>query len=127
MAAVIVIDIACTLMGQPDSYWVSPTSGHEGNDFFRPFLFMGHWQYLIWAAIYVAGTFAIVTYLPDRLGLATTYSFIFGHFFGASTWIYNVFGLGIGAVIGYGITLSIVMALISSRHTTCGKTQHQTS
>ena len=106
---VIAIDLVCTLVGQPSSYWKSPTSGIEANPFFAWFLYRGQGFFIFWSVCYIAVVVLLTWILPRRLATVALLSFILGHFFGASTWMLFRFGLGISAPVIYGIAIASVL------------------
>ena len=104
---VIAIDIVCTLLGQPSSYWRHPALGTEANPFFAWFLYRG--VFIFWSICYIAGVVLLTWILPRRLAAVALLSFILGHFFGASTWMLFRFGLGIAAPVIYGIAIASLL------------------
>jgi len=106
---VIAIDIVCTLLGQPSSYWRHPASGIEANPFFAWFLCRGQGFFISWSICYIAGVVLATWILPRRLATVALLSFILGHFFGASTWLLFRFGLGIAAPVIYGIAIASLL------------------
>lgn len=112
---VIAVDTVCTLVGQPASYWNSPLSGEEGNPFFEWFLLRGYSFFLITSAIYVLIAFLLSSYLPQKLARVVMLSYIFGHYFGASTWLTYRFNMGMSGPIIYGILIAMAFTLLDSR------------
>lgn len=111
MVCVILSDTVHTLLGQPKSYWQHPATASEQNQFIRLFVIQGCWPFVLWSLLYVAGAFIAVSILPRRFALVTLFSFILGHYFGASTWWVYHWGYGSKAAIIYGIILAAVLVL----------------
>ncbi len=106
MVCVILSDTVNTLLGQPASYWQSPSTANEHNEFMRLFVTQGYFSFLLWSFLYVAALFAVVSILPKRLALITLFSLTLGHYFGASTWLVYHWEYGMQAAILYGILLA---------------------
>jgi hypothetical protein len=111
---VIAVDTACTLLGQPASYWKQPFSCNEGNPFFEWFLQRGCSFFLITSAFYILLAFLLSSYLPQKLAKVVLLSYILGHFFGASTWLCDYFKFGMSGPILYGILIAIAFTLLDS-------------
>jgi len=62
--------------------------------------------------------FYLVSVLPRRLASIALFSVIFGHYFGASSWLMFNFHLGIFAPIVYGILLSICLVALGEENLT---------
>lgn len=115
MLAVIVFDISMTFLGQPPSYWTQPATVDEGNRLFHLVMSQGWLFTLLVDAVYLAGSFALVSFLPWRAGLALLLALVFGHFFGGSTWLFFRFKLGAQAFILYGALLSVLIVAVGLR------------
>ena len=111
MVCVILMDTTNTLLGQPKSYWQHPATAMEHNRFMRLFVAQGYLPFALWSFLYVAGAFFLVSILPRRLSLIILFSFILGHFFGASTWWVYRWGYGNKASVIYGIILAVILVL----------------
>jgi hypothetical protein len=108
MVCTMLFDSSITLLGQPSSYWQHPHTMREGNGFFRYFFSQGLPVYVLTILIYISVVFLLISILPRRLALVGVFSFILGHYFGASTWLAYYWHLGINAPIIYGIILGMV-------------------
>ncbi|MCX6877368.1 MAG: hypothetical protein NTW21_26700 [Verrucomicrobia bacterium] len=111
MVGVILSDTINTLLGQPKSYWQHPATAYEHNQFIRLFVTQGYLPFVLWSLLYIAGAFIAVSILPRRFALMTLFSFILGHYFGASSWWVYHWGYGMQGAIIYGIILAVVLVL----------------
>src|ERR1700677_1258800 len=96
MICAIVFSLINTLAGQPESFWHHPETAirgdglsihNETNQTFEFFLGRGWQAYLIANLIYLSGAFLLVSALPRMPALIVIFSFIFGHYFGATNWL----------------------------------------
>jgi hypothetical protein len=115
MVGAMLFDKLNTLLGQPNSYWQSPTTADEGDAFFHFFLSRGLPVYLLFSLVYVVVIFLLVSVLPRTPSLIITFTFILCHFLGASTWLAYRWHLGIAGPIIYGIILSVLIVLSAFR------------
>src|SRR6516162_2369225 len=115
MVGAMLFDKMNTLLGQPSSYWQSPTTADEGDAFFHFFLSRGLPVYLLFSLVYVVVIFLLVSVLPRTPSLIITFTFILCHFLGASTWLAYRWHLGIAGPIIYGIILSVLIVLSAFR------------
>ena len=111
MVGVILSDTISTLLGQPASYWRHPGTAEEHNQFIRLFITQGYLPFVAWSLLYIVGAFIAVSILPRRLALMTLFSFLLGHYFGASSWWVYQRGYGVEVAIVYGIVLAVVLVL----------------
>ena len=119
MIAVMLFSIFNTLAGQPSGFWEHPETAIRGdglaihnatNHTFEFFLSHGWQVYLCACAVYVAVAFLIVSILPRTAALIAFFSFIFGHYFGASNWLVVRWHLGMAGPPIYGIVLGAIVA-----------------
>jgi hypothetical protein len=115
MLAAILVDSALTLMGQPGSYWLRPETANEANPFFRVFLARGWLDYIVFDIFYIAGAFLLVSALSRMPALISILAFVFGHFYGASTWLFYRWRLGAEAPWMYAVLLSAVIVWLGFR------------
>jgi hypothetical protein len=116
MVGAIVLDFALTLLGQPASYWIRPETVNESNQLFRIFMAQGWTGTVLFNLIYISGAFLLVSILPRMTALICIFAFLFGHFNGASTWLFYRWRLGMEAPVAYGILLSaIIVSMAFSR------------
>jgi hypothetical protein len=111
---VILCDAATTLAGQPPTYWSRPHTAMEGNPFFAWFLTQGWMPFAALTVVYAAASFLLVTKTPARIGFLAFFAFVFGHFFGISSWMFLIFGWGISAPILFGVVLSLVIVTLGT-------------
>ena len=110
---VILLDCINTLVGQPRSYWQHPETVHEANSLSFFFLSRGYIYYCIYDLIYSGVVFLLASILPEMIALVSIFSFIFGHFVGASNWFFYEWRMGMEAPVIYGIVLSIAIVLLA--------------
>jgi hypothetical protein len=119
MIAVMLFSIFNTLCGQPESFWQHPETAirgdglsiyNETNHTFEFFLGHGWPVYLLACAVYLSAAFLIVSTLPRTAALIAIFSFIFGHYFGASNWLVVRWHLGMAAPPIYGIAIGALVA-----------------
>lgn len=108
----IAVDVALTLAGQPSGFWNGTGTIKEANPVFAWFLAKGLFPFLAVMTGYAAVLFWLVSVLPRRTGLVVLLSFVFGHYFGASSWLMYHFKLGVLAPILYGILLSVCLVAL---------------
>ena len=119
MIGVILLSIINTLVGQPESFWHNAETAirgdglsihHKTNHTFEFFLGRGWQAYLLSSAAYCAAAFLLVSVLPRTAALIAIFSFIFGHYFGASNWLVVRWHLGMAGPPIYGIVLGAIVA-----------------
>jgi len=119
MMAVMLFSLFNTLSGQPESFWHHPETAIRGdglsiqnktNHTFE--FFLGHgWQaYLPACIVYFAIACLIVSIVPRTVAMIAIFSFILGHYFGASNWLAVRWHLGVAGPLIYGIVLGAVLA-----------------
>ena len=84
---VMLLDAACTLIGQPSSFWRDPSTTNEGSPIVRFFLSHGVMPFAVVGVLYIIGTLFIASVTPRRVGLTVLFYMILGHFVGMSSWI----------------------------------------
>jgi hypothetical protein len=109
LAAVIIVDLAITLYGQPRGPLVKPGSYDEMNPVFAWFLAKGWLSFAAMSVVYIVSVIMLVSALPGPSGSVVLFSFMFAHYFGACTWLAFHFHLGMGAVIVYGVAISLAV------------------
>jgi len=115
MIGVMLFDPVVTLLGQPASYWARPETVYEGNPFWRSFMMRGWLSYVLVDLTYCLGAFWLVSSVPKFYAVVGIFAFMFGHFIGASNWLFYVWRLGIEAPIIYGVVLSSIIVFLSFR------------
>ena len=113
MVCTMLVDSGITLLGQPSSYWHDPQSAREVNVLFRYCLCHGLPAYILTILIYIPVVFWLVSIFPRRLALVSVFSFLLGHYFGASTWLTYYWHLGMSAAVFYGIILSTAVVFLA--------------
>jgi hypothetical protein len=101
-----------TARGQPSTYWRHPSTVNEGTMFFG--LFWGHswWAYLCMDVVYLSVFLFLVSVIPRNTALIVAFSFILGHYYGASTWLSHRWHFTASGPIVYGIVLSVIIVRI---------------
>lgn len=112
MAAVIFFDILITFSGQPSGWWQDPSLIREDNPLFHLVMSKGLATFISVGIIYVAGSFALVSILPGKLGMALLLAFVLGHWLGGASWLYFHYKLSASWVIAYGALLATVMVAV---------------
>jgi hypothetical protein len=84
----------------------------EGNKLFHAIMSKGPAVSVTVDALYLLGAYMLVTKLPARLATALMLALMFGHYFGASSWLYMRFKLGAAGVIGYGVLIAVVLTWV---------------
>ena len=102
-----------TLLGQPSTYWQNPATVNELDPFIRFFATKGYFVFASYWLIFSIGAFVLVSILPKRLGLIGVFTFIFPHYFGATSWWVYRWGYGTKAAMIYGIVLAVIVVLIA--------------
>ena len=110
-----------TLVGQPESFWQNAETAirgdglsihHKTNHTFEFFLGRGWQAYLCACVVYCAAAFLLVSVLPRTAALIAIFSFIFGHYYGASNWLAVRWHLGMAGGPGYGIAIAVSLVLL---------------
>lgn len=113
MLCVILLNFFTAYLGQPGSYWQRPETADEGNRLFLFFMLRGPLVYLCFQLVYLAVAFLIAS-MPCRRGaLIGIFSYILGHYYGASSWMSNHWHLGASSFILYGIFLAVVIVQLA--------------
>ncbi|HZZ29557.1 MAG TPA: hypothetical protein VFE46_16290 [Pirellulales bacterium] len=115
MFGVMLFDPILTLIGQPGSYWAHPETVHEANGFWRWFMVRGWSDFVLMHLLYDLGAFWLASTLPRRYAVVIIFAFTFGHFDGASNWLFYEWRLGIETPVIYGIVLSSIIVFLSFR------------
>ena len=109
MLGVILFDNLNTLIGQPDSYWQHPETVQEGNHLTHWFISRGPACFCLYELAYMAAIFILVSIVPRCAALIIIFAFIFGHYYGASTWLAHRWQLGTTGTVIYGIILAAII------------------
>jgi hypothetical protein len=107
LAAVIAIDFAVTILGQPHSYWHDAQTAHEGNPAFRWFMVQGWPCYFAFITAYIAGVLGLVSRLPKQTATVVGLVFLLTHYFAASSWLAFHFHFDLVGPVVYAIVLSV--------------------
>jgi predicted membrane channel-forming protein YqfA (hemolysin III family) len=110
---VMLLDAACTLIGQPSSFWHDPSTTNENAPIVRFFLSRGVIPFAVGGILYIVGVLFIASITPRRVGLAILFYLLLGHFFGMSSWILYYFRCShsIWGVFQIGIAVLITLAI----------------
>jgi hypothetical protein len=109
MGGALLFDTVNTLLGQSSSYWQHPDTANEGTPFFRFFLSHSWSAYLLLDVVYLSGFLFVVSIIPRNAALVVAFSFILGHYYGASTWLIHRWDFGMAGPIVYGVVLSAII------------------
>ena len=118
MLGTILFSMLNTLLGQPESFWHHPETAIRGDglsiydriNFTFDFFLGNGWQaYLITSLIYLSCAFLLVSILSRKAALIAIFSFVFGHYFGATNWLAVRWHLGISAPTIYGLVLAPII------------------
>lgn len=119
MLGVMLFSMVATLAGQPPDFWRHPQSAmrfdglsiyNHTNAKFEFLLGHGWAPYVIACLAYFTAAFALVSALPKKLGLTAIFAFIFGHFYGGSSWLATRWHAGFGGLTVYALTLAAALA-----------------
>ena len=108
---VMLLDAACTLIGQPASFWRDPSTTNEGSPIVRFFLARGLLPFAVCGILYVVGVLIIASVTPRRIGLAVLFYLILGHFFGMSTWLRYYFHCNHGILDALQVAFAVLITL----------------
>jgi hypothetical protein len=111
MLGVILFDNINTLFGQSSNYWQHPETVQEGNHLTHLFISRGYIPFCLYELVYMAAAFLLASVAPRQLALVIILAFIFGHYYGASTWLAHRWHLGTEGTVIYGILLAVVLVL----------------
>ena len=113
MLGVILFDNINTLAGQPGIYWQHPETVQEGNHLTHFFISRGWMLFCLYEVGYMAGTFFLASIVPRPLALVVMFAFIFGHYYGASTWLADRWHFGTQGTVIYGIILAVAVVWLA--------------
>jgi hypothetical protein len=113
MLGVILFDLGNTLLGQPGSYWQHPETADEGNQLFHFFMVLGPLAFFSFELVYLAVAFLVASLACRRGALIGIFSYILGHYYGASSWLANHWHFGAASFIVYGIVLACVLVSLA--------------
>src|SRR3954452_18361021 len=86
--AVCLADVALTLGGQPEVYWLGDyTKADEGNPLVRPFLAAHPSSFVGMIIAWVAFFSYVIRYAPRRWAVAACLVLVVGHTVGAASWL----------------------------------------
>jgi len=126
MLAAMLFSLVVTLLGQADSFWHHAQTAiradglsidNKTNHTFEFFIGRGWQAYLIANVIYFLGAFLLVSALPRVMALTVIFSFIFGHFFGASNWLAIRWHLGVQGPLAYSLVLGPTIVFLAFAET----------
>ena len=111
--AALLLDFACTLIGQPHSYWHYPISAHEANALSRMFLVHGWYAYALYDGVYCLLIWWMASALPLTAALISMFAFLLGGFAGVSNWLFYEWRMGIEAPVMLGILVSAGIVMLA--------------
>ena len=112
MLAVILFDNLNTLFGQPAVYWLHPETVQEGNRLTHIFISRGWAWFVGYELVYMAVAYLLACIPSRRVAVTIMLSFIFGHYYGASTWLAHRWHFGTQGTVIYAIVLSCLLAVV---------------
>jgi hypothetical protein len=112
MLAVILFDNVNTLFGQPATYWSHPETVQEGNRLTHIFISKGWAWFVGYEIVYMSMSYLLACIPSRRIALTVMLSFIFGHYYGASTWLAHRWHLGTEGTVIYAIALSAILVAV---------------
>lgn len=104
------LDYACTLIGQPSSYWQNPATVHEGNPMARYFLLHGWLAYTFYMVVFYAlGPLMLTGWLSRPASFVVAIAFTIGGYLGASSWFFYEWRMGLESPILIGCVFSFLV------------------
>ncbi|ORT50847.1 hypothetical protein ST37_07875 [Vibrio sp. qd031] len=101
-------DLTLTLIGQSETYWSSSgVEVNEANELFHYFSSHGSLSFVASLLAYVAIMFGLITYVPTRIAYVGSLALIFGHYYGACSWL--TWDYGVQAAVVYAIFLASIL------------------
>jgi hypothetical protein len=113
MVCVMLFDNLNTLLGQSSNYWRHPETVDEGNHLTHFFISRGYMSFCLYELAYMALAFLLVSLVQRQFALVIIFAFILGHYYGASTWLYDRWHFGTQGPIIYGIILGVILVLLA--------------
>ena len=110
----ILIDIALTLFGQSKEYWHQAATVREGNELFQFFGEIDPTTFVTSLFSYAAIMFLLISFVPSRIAYAGSLALIFGHYYGASSWLTWFYGFGVQAAVIYAVLLSLALVYLDT-------------
>jgi hypothetical protein len=68
---------------------------------------------VLYELFYLALAFLLVSTLSSTPALIALFAYLFGHFYGTSTWLFFHWKLGMEAPVAYGVLLSAILVLLA--------------
>jgi len=87
-AILALMDGGITLAGQTREYWSDYQQTNEMSPIFAAVLRIHPLAFVLAVLIWIAGFCLLIRFLPGRLSLVTSVSFMTGHFMGFLTWVF---------------------------------------
>ena len=104
------LDYACTLIGQPSSYWQNPATVHEGNPMARYFLLHGWEAYTFYMLVfYIVGPLILAGWLSRPASFVVPIAFTIGGYLGASSWFFYEWRMGLETPVLIGCVYSFLI------------------
>ena len=115
MLAVMAVDIALTVIGQPSQYWSHPNTAQEYNRLLAWGMRLGPTVAIAGYACYAAVALALATYLPGRLASIVALTFVLAHFAAGSGWVIYRFLLGLSGLYVYALVVSAALVALTTK------------
>ena len=107
VATLFALDVAFTLIGQPESYWAGDrTTANEANPVAHPLLVAGPWLFGGLAAAWAAILAAVIVLWAHRMSTALAMVVAFAHALGGSSWLLRSGDWGLAFAGGYLVLAS---------------------
>jgi hypothetical protein len=104
----ILIDGACTLIGQPPDY---PRATEENEPIVGFFLERGYVVFAAAGLLYGVGIIFIISVVPRRIGLIILFTLLLAHFWGATSWLAWKFGYSIRADYIFDLCMAVLITM----------------
>jgi hypothetical protein len=101
-------DLSLTLIGQPEGYWsTSGVGANEANELFHYFSLHSAYIFVVSLFLYIVIMFGLITFVPTRIAYVGSLALIFGHYYGACSWL--TWDYGVQAAIVYAVFLAVIL------------------
>jgi hypothetical protein len=109
MLFAILVNLGLALVGQPSSYWQHPGTADERNHLFHYFMVRGLPIFACFELAYLVVALLVASLPCKRGALIFIFSYIFGHYCGACSWLSHDLNLGTAGIVVYGFVLSLLI------------------
>ena len=108
---VMLMDATITIIGQPPDFWKDPAAVNEHDPIVRFFLRRGLLPYIAGGVLYIVGSLCLASITPRPVGLVILFYLLFGHFWGATSWMVYGFHYGYILINVFQVSIAILVAL----------------